>query len=263
MRKRIMLGIGIVALSLLATAVVLVTAAPRNVVYFDPDDSRAPFCSEDEVEIWANASDFYGGQINLTYDPTCANVTNWERNTINFPLGGWDTLTDGKEWITFSALPPTALLTGEYRVGTLTIHCESEEGCETQFAFIEPSTLLNDLGESVTVNWVNGTFKCIYTSTTTLITPTPTKLATPTPTPSINPIVVETPIHTPRPEQILTIPVTTSPTPAPTPSPTPAASPVTSPTHTPTPTTGGFEAVFAIIVLALSYLSLKRSRVKK
>jgi hypothetical protein len=256
--------VGIIALSLLAviTAMVLVAAAPENEVYFVPKESKAPFCVEKEVEIRANASDFYGGQINLTYEPTCANVTNWVRNTTNFPLGGWSHY-NGKEWITFTktSLP---LLTGEYMIGTLTIHCvnESEEGCEILLAFIEPSMLLNDTGKPVTANWVNGTFECIRTTTPTTTTTTTT---TPTPTsqPSINGFSVSTHTLTPKPEQTPATPVTTSPSPAlsPSPSPTPAASPLTSPTHTPaptpTPTIGGFEAVFVIIILALSYLPLK------
>jgi hypothetical protein len=155
---------GIVALSLLVViaAMVLVAAVPENVVYIDPKDSSAPFCREKEVEIWANANDFYGGQINLMYDPTCANVTNWERNTTTFPLGGWVTLTDGEEWITFSALPPTALLTGEYMIGTLTIHCvnDSKEGCKTPIDFVEPSTLFDDGGNPVPANFIDGTFEC-------------------------------------------------------------------------------------------------------
>jgi hypothetical protein len=134
----------------------------ENKVYFVPQDSRAPFCVEKEVEIWANASNFYGGQINLIYEPTCANVTNWVRNTTNFPLGGWDSTTNGKEWITFTktSLP---LLTGEYMVGTLTIHCvnDSKEGCETPLDFIAPSSLFDDVGNPVPANWIDGTFECI------------------------------------------------------------------------------------------------------
>jgi hypothetical protein len=48
------------------------------------------------------------------------------------------------------------------------------------------------------------------------------------------------------------------------PSPSPAASPIISPTPiatpTPTPTIGGFEAVFAMTMLAISYLFFKKGR---
>ena len=131
----------------------------ENEVYLDPQHSSASFCNTIEVEIWANATNFQSGQINLTYDSTCANVTNWARNIATFPLGGW-THYDGREWITFSA---TAPMTGEYMIGTLTIHCvnDSAEGCETPLAFIEPSRLIDDLGVPVTATWIDGTFECI------------------------------------------------------------------------------------------------------
>ena len=38
----------------------------------------------------------------LTYDSTCVNVTNWERNTTN--LMGKKKHYDGSEWITFSTM---------------------------------------------------------------------------------------------------------------------------------------------------------------
>jgi hypothetical protein len=69
---------------------------------------------------------------------------------------------DGREWITFAPLPPIQppLRTGKYMVGTLTIHCESEEGCATPLEFIEGSTLFDDTGMEVSATWVNGTFTC-------------------------------------------------------------------------------------------------------
>ena len=135
-----------------------VPAAAQNEVYLFPHQSNATYCNTVEVQIWANATNFQSGQINLTYDPTCANVTNWARNTATFPLGGW-THYDGREWITFTAMAP---MTGEYMIGTLTIHCvnDSAEGCETPLAFIEPSRLIDDLGVPVTATWTNGTFNC-------------------------------------------------------------------------------------------------------
>ena len=135
-----------------------------NEVYLVPQHSSANgYCKTTDVEIWANATEFQGGQINLTYDSTCANVTNWVRNTTNFLMGGW-LHYDGRVWITFSTMDPQPpLLTGEYMVGTLTIHCvnDSTEGCITPLAFIEPSTLLDDTGKSVTATWIDGTFECI------------------------------------------------------------------------------------------------------
>lgn len=245
--------LGIFAFALFAVLVVPVVAQ----VYFVPQSSSAKCGDTTEVAVWVKATKFQSGQININHDPRCTNVTTWERNITNFPMGIWEHY-DGNDRIGFVG---TDLKTGEYMIGMLTIHCvdDSGEGCETPLDFDEDSKLVDDYSNPITAKWVNGLFKCIYTAALTTPTPTssPTPLLTPTPTtptpePSLNPLVVETPIPTPKPEQTLTTPVTTT-------SPTPTAS---SPTHSPTPTTGGFEAVFAIIVLALSYLSLKSSRGK-
>jgi len=153
---------GIVMLSMLPVITVSV-AAVENEVYLDPQESTVRFCENATVKIWVNATEFQGGQINLTYNPTCANVTDWKRNTTNFLLGGWSHY-DGREWITFSTIDPQPpLLTGKYMIGTLTIHCvnDSKEGCETLLAFIEPSTLFDDTGIPVPATWTDGTFECI------------------------------------------------------------------------------------------------------
>ena len=158
MKKKIISSI-ILAFVIFAVFTVPVPAAAQNEVFFVPQQSKATYCNTTDVEIWANATDFQSGQINLTYDPTCANVTNWERNTTTFPLGG-GTHYDGREWITFTAMAP---MTGEYMIGTLTIHCvnDSTKGCETPLAFIEPSRLINDLGNPVPATWTDGTFTCL------------------------------------------------------------------------------------------------------
>nr|QNO55770.1 hypothetical protein DIJDKDOB_00001 [Methanosarcinales archaeon ANME-1 ERB7] len=146
-------------LSMLLVITVSVTAAGSE-VYFNPQEGSAEFCDNVSVEIWANATGFQGGQINLTYDSSCANVTGWERNTTNFLIGGWSHY-DGREGITFSTMDPQpVLLTGNYMIGTITIHCVSEEGCETPLAFIDPSRLLDDRGYPVSANWTDGTFRC-------------------------------------------------------------------------------------------------------
>ena len=152
---------GILAFAIVAVFTVQ-PAAAQNEVYLVPMQSNATYCNTAEVEIWANATGFQGGQINLTYDSSCANVTGWERNTTNFLIGGWSHY-NGREWITFATMDPQpVLLTGNYIIGTLTIHCvnESGEGRETPLTFIEPSKLLNDRGNQVSANWANGTFRC-------------------------------------------------------------------------------------------------------
>lgn len=73
----------------LAVSVPLAAAA-RNEVGFVPQESSAPFCETTEVEIWVDATDFQGGQMKFTYDSTCADITNWERNTNDFLYGTWE-----------------------------------------------------------------------------------------------------------------------------------------------------------------------------
>jgi hypothetical protein len=77
----------------------------------DPQHSSASFCNTTEVEVWVNATGFKSGQIKLTYNSTCADVTDWVANTADFPLATWDSATSGEEWITFSAIgrPPQNL----------------------------------------------------------------------------------------------------------------------------------------------------------
>ncbi len=150
----------IVMLSMLL--VITVSASAGSVVYYNPQEASAEYCENVSVELWANATGFQGGQIDLTYDSSCANVTGWERNTTNFLIGGWSHY-DGRDWITFATMDPQPVsLSGDYMIGTLTIHCvnESGEGCETPLAFIAPSRLLDDRGTYVSANWTNGTFSC-------------------------------------------------------------------------------------------------------
>jgi hypothetical protein len=57
-------------------------------------------------------------------------------------------------------------LTGEYLIGTLTIHCVSEEECSTTLDFVttgaKRSKLIDPDGSEITgVNWKDGTFECV------------------------------------------------------------------------------------------------------
>ncbi|MGA9347655.1 MAG: hypothetical protein WBW48_02465 [Anaerolineae bacterium] len=127
-----------------------------------PQESSAPFCETADVEIWVNATDLKAGQIKLTYVPTCADVTGWMSNTVEFPMGTWDSETPGEEWITFSAQEP---MTGTKRIGTLTIHGVYAEGCATILDFVEeepmPSKLFDDWGTEIPATWTPGTFRSV------------------------------------------------------------------------------------------------------
>jgi len=150
----------IVIFALAAAALAAAAPAPAGAqeVHFLPPQSSASYCNTTEVEIWVNATSFQSGQIELTYNPSCAHVIDWVGNTTNFPMGGW-THEDGKDRIYFVG---SALKTGEYMIGTLTIHCvnESREGCVTTLDFTEQSKLFDDHGSTVPANWIDGTFEC-------------------------------------------------------------------------------------------------------
>jgi len=130
-------------------------------VFFSPENSSAECYSPFSVEIYANATDFQGGQFNISYNPACVNVTGWSVNPT-FSMGGWDSTFDGREYITFmKMLPP---LTGLIKVGTLTINCE--ESCFTELKFelediSKKSALFDSQGGEINgVLWTNGQVLC-------------------------------------------------------------------------------------------------------
>ncbi len=152
-----LLVLGILLLSMLLIITVPVTAAETE-VYFKPQDTSMRCCEYVEVELWVNATNIQGGQINLAYNPNCVNITNWARNTSVFPMGGWTHYED-RAWITFATQDS---LNGEYMLGTFTLQCvnSSGESGETLLQFVTPSKLFDHTGESVAVTWTEGTFGC-------------------------------------------------------------------------------------------------------
>jgi hypothetical protein len=143
---------GIVAFAMFA--VLLVPAAAD--VYFDPQSSSAERGNTTEVAIWVNATNFASGGINMSYHPGCANVTNWKRNAAQFPLGTWAHY-DGYDRIGFVGMD---LKDGEYQIGTLTISCVCDSKCATPLDFEEDCKVVNDYGNPVPVDFVDGTFEC-------------------------------------------------------------------------------------------------------
>jgi len=244
---------------ILAVAILVTTSASAQEVYLLPQQSTAAYSSTAEVEIWVDAINFQGGQINLTYDPACANVTDWTRDTATFQMGGWKHYA-GKDWITFTALDS---LSGKYRVGTLTVQCVHEEGCETVLAFDESSKLFDDTGNPVAVDWRAGTFTCLgstrHTATTQTssggrLEATNTKTETPTATPS----------STGTPGMTTAAPASAI-TPAPAATPSPTVSAFVSPTPTQPPEekkeVPGFEAVIAMLgFFVVLYLKSRRRK---
>jgi hypothetical protein len=141
---------------------VTVVATDENQGWLAPQHSGVvTYCNTTDVGIWVNATSFKSGQIKLTYNSTCADVTDWVPNTGDFPLAQWDSTTSGEEWITFSATEP---VTGTYLIGTLSIHCESHDQCTTDLDFVENGAMTTKLfdawGSEIPGTWQDGTFAC-------------------------------------------------------------------------------------------------------
>ncbi len=136
---------------------VTVNPASDDRVYFDPHDNSALSGDSVMVEIWVNATNFQSGQMYISYESTCANITGWARDAGNFPMGTW-THTDGNDQISFIGLN---LKSGEYLIGTLIIEgvCEEDE-CTTPLGFSAVSKLTDDYGNEVIANWIGGSFTC-------------------------------------------------------------------------------------------------------
>jgi hypothetical protein len=256
MRKGVLSLVVLVLLTLLA-AMFIVVAVTQNTVYLVPKNTSAEYCTTAAVEIWVDADNFQSGQINLAYDSNCANVTNWERNTTNFPLGGWDSSTSGNEWITFMALSP---LIGQYHIGTLTIRCLCEDGCSFALNFTIPSALFDPNGTEISAKFDNKGFECLSDHTTVRPTQYPysghaqTPLSPPTPVPSN-----EGTIGSSTPTPLISYTSTPSKTPSQNSADPPLPSPVSPWPASPTPSkqegSPGFDTFVVIAtLLALAYL---------
>ena len=151
----------ILAIAMFVVVMPAAATVPAAEVYMMPQQSNATFGEEVEVEIWINATGFKSGQVNLTYDSGCANVTNFVWNAANFPMSGW-THYEGSEWITFVTMQES--LAGNYQIGTLTIQCVSDTNCGNRLVFVEsgekPCKLGDPGGSEISADWVGGTFDC-------------------------------------------------------------------------------------------------------
>ncbi|UYZ40934.1 MAG: DUF3344 domain-containing protein [Candidatus Methanospirare jalkutatii] len=109
-------------------------------IYLKPQNSSAHYCENATVEVWVNSSvKFQSGQINLTYDPACADVVDWVRNEDVFPHGTWDSSKPGEEWITFARNDE---IVGEFKIGTLKIHCNNTCNCTTTLNIVDYAEVL-------------------------------------------------------------------------------------------------------------------------
>ena len=131
---------------------------PRREVYLEPQNSSAIYGHTVTADIWVDACEFKSGEITLTYNPTCANVTDYVPNATIFPWSGWSHY-EGMDKITFMTEQKT--LIGNYKIGTLTIQCENETAeCTTALNFVEPTALYDLDGFKIPTNWDGGSFTC-------------------------------------------------------------------------------------------------------
>lgn len=132
--------------------------APEQRVYLLPVDSSTTYCNCAEVELRINACDFKSGEIELDYDNTCVNVTDYTPNTVDFPMTEheWN-WTEAWDWITFATDQQT--LTGDYLIGTLSLHCVNLSNCTSDLMLF--GIVFDPFGnwkDSVIVE--GGTFSC-------------------------------------------------------------------------------------------------------
>ena len=136
-----------------------------NVVYLEPAKSSASYCNTTTVQVYANTTGFaglfQGGQFNLSYDPTCANVTNVVFNPVwnDTFTTWWDTYTNGYTRVGFGVDTPAEMVNGSVWICNLTIHCVCEANCSTTLNFAPTTKLVNDFGAEVKAHWLGGTFK--------------------------------------------------------------------------------------------------------
>jgi len=171
--KKIALGITVLAVLAAVLAVVPSVSAydhdqtyNANATYFVDESIEAVFGESKQVAVWANVTvPIAGGRINLNYSSSCANITDWQRNTTNFAGGAAD-LQTGNAVITFTSSVEVG--PGLIHIGDLTIKCVNSSYCQKELGFVTTGAYCSQLsiapsaggGSVENVNWVNGTFTC-------------------------------------------------------------------------------------------------------
>ena len=155
MNKRIM-SVLLASVLLSVMAVAAIGTATANEIYFNPQAGSAAYDGSTTVDLMVNADDFRSGEVEFTYAAGCIDVTDFDENFADFTNVGWNTGTDGRERITFAA---GAQKTGVYRIGTLTIECNSG-ACDTNLLFDGTKCMLFDNTQEIGATWTDGTFTC-------------------------------------------------------------------------------------------------------
>ncbi len=250
-------------------AVVLATpaAATQNTLYFIPDSGSLPGYGESiDIDLMADineANPVIATSVNITFDPNCVEITNWAADTTVWTGGATSTATWSLPhgFLTISVGSDPAV-TGSVPMGTLTLHCNSTEDCETCLKFSSGEYTTKEM-ETLYPTLNDGMFSCASLSASgddgeqggeegdsggeITITPSPTH----SPGPTASPIPDTTPTLTPTP----TPAVSPTVTPVATSNPTPASSPE----EMRTPASPGFGLIISVgMLVAAVYLIRKR-----
>jgi len=249
--------VSVIAWSVMAVVLATPAAATQNTLYFIPDSgSLLGYCESIDIDLMVyinEANPVIAASVNITFDPNCVEITNWALD------GGWNSGMDSSAWsipLGFITISTSAgsnpAVTGSVPMGTLTLHCNSTEDCETCLKFSTGEYTTKEM-ETLYPTLNDGMFSCASPpasgddgeqggeeddsggeiTTTPSPTPSPIPDTTPTPTPAVSPTV--TPVATSNP------------------------APASSPEEMRTPASPGFGLIISVgMLVAAVYLIRKR-----
>ena len=216
--------VSVIAWSVMAVVLATPAAATQNTLYFIPDSgSLQGYCESIDIYLMADineANPVIATSVNITFDPNCVEITNWAADTTVWTGGATSTATwslpHGYLTITTAKMEG---ISGSLGIGTLTLHCNSTEDCETCLKFSTGEYTTKDM-ETLYPILNDGMFSCAKQSTlgddvgnkgdgkssgkiTTTPSPDPTASSIPSTTPTPTPTLVPAPSPT-------VTPVTTS-----------------------------------------------------
>ena len=146
---------------------------PGNVVYFVPEDSSASYCNSVDIDLMAEVNEataIIAADVDIVFNGDCVEIANWVGNstiwqggtTFSYP-GDQPTPPYRKVKISSSMgsyYPPIPGLNGTLHIGTLTLHCNCTEYCETglDFTYAHYSNATGYASAEPAAQ--NGTFTC-------------------------------------------------------------------------------------------------------
>lgn len=263
--------VSVITWSVIAVVLATPAAATQNTLYFIPDSGSLPgYCESIDIDLMADineANPAIATSVNITFDPNCVEITNWAGDTTVWTGGVTSTATGS---LPYGYLTITTArmggVSGSLGIGTLTLHCNSTEDCETCLKFSTGEYTTKEM-ETLYPTLNDGVFSCASPPASgdgggheggdnsggeIATTPSPTH-PSPTHSPGLtaSPIPDTTPTLTPTP----TSAVSPTVTPVATSNPTLASSPE----GMRTPASPGFGLIISVgMLVAAVYLIRKR-----